>query len=279
MRTLIREVKNQFISSDYRPPILPSVALQIHQLSRDPDVEIKALVELIETDSFLAAEVLRKAHSPAFLTHVQCQTLQDAVMRLGLGNLRDLVWQVALNMRVFRSKLYAAPMEQLQKHSVTTAHTCRLVSSYTAFQSEYAFLCGLLHDVGLAAAFHVLDRYPPIEDPEQRAALMREIEAMHAPTSELICKLWDLPKDIQMVVGHHHDPKIQGYDHPLASIVCIGQQIAHNLGAGVSFAGLHQFDNGDDKAIESAWQTLGISEQQQALISRAAAETFMKLEL
>ena len=278
MRTLIREVKNQFISSDYRPPILPSVALQIHQLSRDPDVEIKALVDLIETDSFLAAEVLRKAHSPAFLTHVQCQTLQDAVMRLGLGNLRDLVWQVALNMRVFRSKLYAAPMEQLQKHSVVTAHLSRLVSSYTAFQSEYAFLCGLLKDVGLAAAFHVLDRYPPITDPAQNTALMREIEKMHGPMSELVCKLWDLPKDIQMVVGHHSNPNIQGYSHPLAAIVCIGQLLAQNLGAGVSYASV-QFGHSTHEVIDASWETLGLNDQQQALIAKAAAEIYMKLEL
>lgn len=275
---IVREVKNRFIAPDYQPPVLPAVALQLHELSRNPDVEIKQLVDLLETDSFLAADVMRRAHSPAFLTMGSCQTLHDAVMRLGLDNLRDIVWHVALNMRVFRSKIFAVPMEQLQKHSIVTAHMCRLVSSYTAFQSEYAFLCGLLKDVGLAAAFHVLEAYPPIEDVDEQAVLMRELEAMHAPISELICKLWDLPKDIQMVVGHHDNPKIQGYAHPLASIVCIGQLLAQNLGAAVSYAGV-QFDRSTKGAIDASWETLGLNDQQQSLIAKAAAESFIKIEI
>ena len=32
-----------------------------------------------------------------------------------------------------------------------TAHLCRILCKYTSLEGEYAFLCGLLHDVGIAA--------------------------------------------------------------------------------------------------------------------------------
>src|ERR1035437_715688 len=55
-----------FGSPGYKPPILPSVALEIHDLSCRPDIDTEKLVALLERDPMLAAHVLRVANSPIF---------------------------------------------------------------------------------------------------------------------------------------------------------------------------------------------------------------------
>src|ERR1035437_7713405 len=59
-------LRGVFGSPGYKPPMLPSVALEIHDLSCRPDIDTEKLVVVLEHDPMLAAHVLRVANSPMF---------------------------------------------------------------------------------------------------------------------------------------------------------------------------------------------------------------------
>ncbi|MBW2243877.1 MAG: HDOD domain-containing protein, partial [Deltaproteobacteria bacterium] len=150
-----------FRAPNYRPPELPSTAQEVLVLSQNPEVEVDKVVELLENDQMLAAQVLRVAGSPAYAGAAKIDSLSGALMRLGLKTVRDVVLEVAMNLRVFRCEAYAAPMERLRKHSQATAHLCRVVCKYSSsVEAEFAFLCGLLHDVGIAGILLALGETP-----------------------------------------------------------------------------------------------------------------------
>src|SRR5437867_4714679 len=86
-------LKAHFTSPGYTPPLLPAVAIQVQQLSQKADVDIAALVSVMEKDPLFAARVLKIAQSAAFAAAGGISSLKDAVVRIGLRNLTDIAWE------------------------------------------------------------------------------------------------------------------------------------------------------------------------------------------
>jgi HD-like signal output (HDOD) protein len=214
-----------FQSPTYSPPILPAAAVDVHRLTQIKDARVEQILAVLEQDPLLAARVLRVASSPVYGGQV-LDSLQTAVMRLGMRTLADLVWEVALHMRVFRSKAYEAPMEAVRRHSIAVAHVSRAIAKLTPVPLEYAFLCGLLHDVGAAAALHLLGDGGSNAGAGALSADVLEVvlEKAHAEGSQLVARLWNLPGDVQLVLGHHHSVSVQGHAHPTAAIIAIAER-------------------------------------------------------
>ncbi|BDG09207.1 HDOD domain-containing protein [Anaeromyxobacter paludicola] len=216
----------------YRPPMLPGVAIEIMQLSQTPGVNFDQVVAILERDPLLAARVLSISQSALYTSRSPITSLKQAVVRLGMGTLRDLVLEAALNMRVFRVPGFEAPMQRLAHHSTATAYLARAICSRTAIPAEYAFLCGLLHDVGIAAALLALaeDRDNPRVPFDVAAPVLHGV---HEEASGLVTRLWNLPAEIQKVVSNHHRPRVDGKPHPVVAAVLVAGNLAYELGLGV----------------------------------------------
>lgn len=232
---LQRKLLARFRSAGYQPPVLPTVALDVMNLSRRPNVNLDELVTVLARDPMLAARTLQVAQSPVYASRVPARTLADAAARLGLRALRDIVMEVALNMKIFRVPAYAEPMERLRRHSTATAHLARMVAQEVRVDAEFAFICGLLHDVGIAGAlFAVSDPTSGMTPPKDQSLLWPAVNTVHEEAGSEMARLWKLPPDIVSVLRHHHQLAIGGKVHPLAAIVCIAELMAEQLGAAFS---------------------------------------------
>lgn len=279
-----------FRKPGYEPPELPATAQQVLSLSQKPDVEVEEIVRVLENDEMLAARVLRVAGSSAYAGAMKIDSLYSAVMRLGLGTLRDLVLQVAMNLRVFRCEAYTAPMERLRLHSQATAHLARTVCKYTSAPAEFAFLCGLLHDVGFAGLLLALGDVPKKKAPPDLAVLWPAIDAAHTEAGAAMAKLWDFPAELPFVLDAHHRVEIEGYPHPLAAAVCLADHLASQLGYGLvpgedgkglqdeALATHHHTDRTGPVALDRAREALGITPQSWGLIEEEAESRLADLQ-
>ncbi len=219
---------------DYRPPTLPTVAVQLMELSQKPDVDVDEVVAVVEKDALIAGRILKRVQSPLYSGISPLTSLREALMRLGLRTLRDLVMEIALNLKIFRSTDYGDTMELLRRHSSATAHFCRLISKYTAVEGEYAFLSGLLHDVGIAGTLIALsEQKGRREAPPDLIAIWPAVDRVHAHAASLIADHWGLSPDLKFAVSAHHQVLIGGHPHPLAATVALADDLAHELGFGV----------------------------------------------
>jgi HD-like signal output (HDOD) protein len=102
----------------------------------------------------------------------------------------------------------------------------RSIAKLTPVPLEYAFLCGLLHDVGAAAALHLLGAGGSNlgGKPLDADTLQVVLHKAHAQASQLVARLWQLPADVQVVLAHHHHVMVQGYVHPTAAIIAIAER-------------------------------------------------------
>jgi HD-like signal output (HDOD) protein len=262
---LLGTLKKTFESPTYEPPLLPAAALELVELSRKPDATISEIVALVERDPFIAARVLRVAQSPRYTCSGGVPSLHHAAVRLGLDTMTNIFLEVATHMRVFRARGYEAPMERLRLHSIATANVARIVCRYTSIFDEYAFLCGLFHDVGIAASMIILSDQKR-ETPRTFAQEWRAIQPIHEAAARTLCQTWKLPPDVAFVVGHHHAIEVGGHTHPVAAAIAVAEAVATKLGFG--------FEDEAGTDAHTAMRAIGLNDNS---VSAITAEAKIKL--
>jgi HD-like signal output (HDOD) protein len=227
-------LQDRFRSPAYKPPRLPAVALKMMELSRQPDVTAEELQTVLEQDGVLAGKVLERTKSTAYAGRVAPATLRDALVRLGLKTLGDIVLEEAMTARVFRTSHYSEVMEDLRRHSIATAYAARAVARFAklgAAAEESAFLSGLLHDVGAAAALLILGDVPRGKTPPTLEYAWPAIEAVHQKASGWLAKLWGMPEPIQAALTAHH--LCTDDAGPLGWTVALAEALVSERGYGV----------------------------------------------
>jgi HD-like signal output (HDOD) protein len=224
--------------------------------------------ELLEQDSLLAAKLVRVAQSALYNRGSAIASIDDAITRIGLHNAGDVFLQTALSARVFRAKGYDAPMEAIRRHSIATAHLARLTRRLTSLPDEYAFMCGLLHDVGMAAGLLILatdQRHPP-----PFAGIANAVQAVHEEASAILANAWQLPQDVELVLRHHHQFMVGNRPHPLAAAVCVADWLASEAGAALG-------GEVRDQTAGNAARSLGLSSRDLESLSVQARDVVAAL--
>ena len=72
-------------------PTFPTVANQLLELTRDPDVALGDIAKLIKGDQGLASKVLKTVNSSFYGLAVPCKTIERALGYLGLKAIKSLV--------------------------------------------------------------------------------------------------------------------------------------------------------------------------------------------
>ncbi|HEV8549397.1 MAG TPA: HDOD domain-containing protein [Polyangiaceae bacterium] len=260
-----------FRSPEYKPPLLPAVALELIELTRRRNVQVAEVTRCLSRDPMLAAQLLRLAASPLYSRSEPIRSLNDAVVRLGLGRTADLFVRAALEARLLKAPGYDAIMNTLRRHSAFTAEVARLVSRYAVGFEDYAFLCGLLHDVGVAAGVLALRDMPGAPLRPEPELVWLALSEIHAACSEAVAKMWALPPEIALVLGLHHSLGTDRHVHPLAAAVSLADHLAEEVGFGL-------FGEGSPSQTADVASQAGVAEPALAELRKnvaALANTFV----
>jgi putative nucleotidyltransferase with HDIG domain len=258
-----------FKSPKYRPPVLPSVAIELSDLTRKTTVSYDEVVQVLQNDPLIVAGVLKLAQSPIYGGRSPVQSLKEAIQRLGINTLRDIVWQVVAGMRLFRVEGYTGIMERLQAHSVFTACMARVIATRAGIAAEHAFLCGLLHDVGISGTLIALVEGE--KNLPDLSMLLAAIDGMHAQAGGMIAKLWGLSPAIEKAIEQHHPPRSEFARAPaLAAVLCVAEHYADELGLAVVDPQTELFDRHAPDGFEEALARLKLAPKQNELREQAA---------
>jgi HD-like signal output (HDOD) protein len=157
--------------------------------------------------------------------------LKEAVVRLGVRTVRDLVFETALHQGVFSLAEYSETIEQIRRHSTVTAYITRIICRHAKVDEEHAFLCGLLHDIGFAGLLFAVSHIEAEGSPPL-LQLWSEVDRLHERASRIVTELWQLPLEIQEVVGHHHHLHT-GETSRVAAAINLADQLSERFGASV----------------------------------------------
>lgn len=194
-------------------PSLPEVVCRLRKVLQNPNVTFEDVAAVANQDPAMAARLLQVANSPIYAGHKRAKNLKDAVARLGLGEVVNILQAVAMK-SLFQS---ANPrineiLEQLWVHSICTAYANEIVANMLEMpNSQDFFMMGLLHDIGKLLILHLVrqgeesDRW---KEGEITDAILKPFFAMrHQDLGARLLENWQYPKTFLEVVRLHDDEK------------------------------------------------------------------------
>ncbi|MDY6978939.1 MAG: HDOD domain-containing protein [Pseudomonadota bacterium] len=174
--SLIREINSTFNHKEVDLPSLPEIARRIYKGLDEDEISTGAVVELLQGDPAMAARVIQVANSALYGSH-NIKGIRDAVSLIGFNSICTIVMSVVLrDLYTPRGHNLRKRMRQFYIHSIRVgaiAHT--LCSMLEEFDSDYAFLAGLLHDIGILPLLIQADKRETFEsNPDLLETMLRE---------------------------------------------------------------------------------------------------------
>ncbi|MBZ0273399.1 HDOD domain-containing protein [bacterium] len=262
------EISRRVREGEFDVPMLPHVAAQVLQLASQPDASAAKITHIIEQDQFISGRLIYMANSPVFRGLHEVTNVKRAVIMMGLKTTTDLILSISLQSKIFRSKDFMPLMQRLWRHSLGCAFTAQEVARVSRRDSDSAFLCGLLHDIGKPLMIDTItrllakdrDRYFLVVGDESLVSDL--LDEFHAQVGGLIARRWKFPDSLVHAIAHHHEPIREGKVDECALLTGVADLIAHRMGFG---------DNPREGLLaENAWvKEMGITpEKVQELESR-----------
>jgi HD-like signal output (HDOD) protein len=273
--TIAAYLLEHFASPSYTPPLLPAVAVEVHNLAHKPNVDVARVVSVLEKDPLLAGRVLKVSQSALYARRDPPKSLSEAVVHIGMRELSNVLWEVAFTMRVLRVARYAAVTEAVVQHSSQCARLTRLVCSSAGVKSDYGFLCGLLHDVGITASLGVLAEHAdaskgPLAGHKAIPDVLigHTLRRCHEQATRAVVRLWKLPDEVLSVVGYHHS--VQGELSPVLAGLIVAEGLAASLDGGAWEATAGGVESADPVLFGRAQAALKLSEENMAVLREEA---------
>ncbi len=208
-------IKKLFSSSQL--PSLPTVAVKLLELAKNPETEIRQVIDTIKSDPAISAKILKSANSTYFGFKSEIRAIERAIPLLGTTVSTTLALSFSLNDDTMTSgpvgEHYQAYWMQSVVQSCAAERLGQRISPATA--PEF-FLAGLLMDIGRLALLKAAPRdYLPVLDLCQQDSLPlveteeKQLGTTHALIGAQLMETWKLPDAIVTSVKCHHFPPDQ----------------------------------------------------------------------
>lgn len=228
-------------------PPLPEVAVRLIQMSQDPKVAPRDLVQVIKYDPAITTKVLRLCNSPYYGLQRSVTSLQEAMVYIGTDALVNFVMAGCISSYCMdENEGYGLQRGELWRHSVGTAICSqKIAEKYARPCAPVAFTAGLLHDLGkmilnsfvaedFSAILCLVEKYGfSFAEAEQKI-----LGCTHAQLGAEIAEIWTLPAEFIDAIRYHHDPMDALSNRDLVAVVHIGDVMCMSFGIGVGLDGL-----------------------------------------
>jgi len=207
---------------------LPHVAIRLSRMISDEATPIAEFEEVIRMDPTLVMRLLRMVNSPYYGLRQKVDSISRAVVYIGMKNLRNMVVLEVLKQIVKRSSdndLFSRT--GLWLHSAAVGICSQMISERILMQKgEDAFLCGILHDIGII----VEDQVEPGLFGDACKAWRADsgcfveheraiIGTDHCALGYLLAQDWKFQFEIQRTIRHHHDTPLEVSPTSLIGII------------------------------------------------------------
>jgi len=204
---------------------LPDVAAEALALCTSATTDANAMERTLSRDPFISAQVISIANSAMFAPRMPILGVRDAVVRIGLDAVRDVVLMVVTNSTMYRVRGFEARVDLLRRRTLASAAAARLLAKVLRVESEYGFLAGLLHDVGELV---LLERCVQegmlvpgmLEDPTDGPIIRDRLDYHHTRVGAALCRAWKLPPGVIEAAEFHHDYKTSDGKTRFAAHLC-----------------------------------------------------------
>jgi HD-like signal output (HDOD) protein len=172
---------------------------RLQRLLTNPNSGLFEIVELVRLDTALTARVIQVSNSAWFGRGAACQTIEEAVNRVGFHQVHRLVATAAVSAVMEKSlSVYNLDDKTIWRASVACAFAAEMLAAHVGEDVAEAYTIGLLHTVGRVAVDNFLRSKMPVIalvdtgfPNDYRAAEHAQLGFSQAEVGAVMLKNWD----------------------------------------------------------------------------------------
>jgi HD-like signal output (HDOD) protein len=259
-------------------PVFSPTAQEVMRATGNADTAASTIASLIIKDQALALKVLRLANSSYYGLPRKIESLEQAVVILGVRSIRNLALAAATYPWLVRPlKGYDLGPKELWLHSfaVGGAASC-IARASRAVDPELALTSGMVHDLGMVTLSIWLESKASalLHYAKREGLAFDQVEAKvlgfdHAQVGAHLAENWNIPAPIVEAVRWHHHPSKAPVPSALTDCVHLGIEATKKLGIGLNEKGIdYHFD-------PASFDRLGLTEVE---LDHAAEQVRSSLE-
>lgn len=221
----ISQEEAEKILGNIRIPPRPGILVELMNERNKSDPDLLKIASIISRDVVLSAAMLKTVNSPFFGLRRKIDSIEQAVMAMGSGNVFNILTGLVLR------NTHEGKSPQLNRFWDTAENTAFIAALIARripdISRDVAYTVGLFHDCGIPL---MMARFPDYMDTLKLASnsdnkTFTEIEderhsTNHATVGYLLAKNWNLSETIALTILHHHNPEIFSSQEILPPEVC-----------------------------------------------------------
>lgn len=210
-------------------PPAPKVLHRLQHLLEDPAVTLRQVADLVQLEPGLGAKVVRMANSTYFGRGAAVGNLTDAIQRVGLQGVQEVVTYAVASQLVGRPlQAYGLAAQQLWDRAVACGIAASSLAERSAVNCAEAYTAGLMHGIGLLAIDRHAGRHPPPGRMPFRSAGypldFAPAEAAwlgfsHAQAGAALLEVWGFSAAVATAVRHQLEPEEAPAHRQLAMVL------------------------------------------------------------
>ncbi len=215
-------------------------------LDRD-DTNTSEIVQVIELDGAVAANILRMANSVRFGGRFEITNLRDAVVRLGTSTLLEIALGAQLHTLRAAAPLYDLTEDDLWLHGAAASMAVKAITreSHHVLIPQVSTIAALIHDIGKLIMVRYLQADVSALQNICREKQITFVEAErellgcdHAEVGGAVARKWSFPEAITHVIERHHQvPVVE--PTPMLDVVMLANLAAKTIGVGLGMEGMN----------------------------------------
>ena len=205
----ITEQEKLILRSVTIPP-RPEALLKFSEEAKKEEPNIEVLARAITSDVAISAAILQVVNSAAFSTVKEIESINQAIMVLGLKRLIPLVKSVALKSAVQAG----AELSNFWQEQSDIATACSLVANELSKPdiANHCYMLGLFHAAGIPILYQHFDDYSEVLSfasengwDEGVQFEYNRYQTSHTSIGAVLANQWKLPPAMTKVIYYQHD--------------------------------------------------------------------------
>lgn len=262
-------------------PAAPQVLAELGELLQDVNAGLGQVADLLKRDAALAARIIRISNSSVMGGSLRIGDVEDAVNRVGFGEVYRLVGLATTSRLADRAlNYYLIEADQLRDHILFTALAAEAIAEDMGLSSRSAYTAGLLRTLGMM----VLDRVARERLPQNESFNPQLFDGYAAwegnvfslsncEVSALILGEWKFPTDIVTAVREHYQLRAEDKEDKLACVLNVACWLGTQHQAALPGETPYW------KKAPELLPSLGLTEERAVMIGHTVKTEFERLKL
>ena len=169
-------------------PTLPEIAIKIREAADDPDVNLLAMAEVIAQDPALSARMVKVANSAFMGRSVKVETLNQAVTRIGLRQIKNIATAIAMEqLFISKNELVRDYMGKTWQKTVNVACVSMATMQFWLKNNKHSSIN--IDTLTLVALVHTIGVLPILTEAERHEEVFANPSFLEAAIKRMAGKL------------------------------------------------------------------------------------------